>query len=112
MTCVYIFQATRSGGSVALVGVGPSDITLPVLDAAVREIDIRGVFGYANCFSTALDMVATGTCLTILNYFHFYYQLSNTAAITQVYQSSSTSWKVTIRARGINCFPDDFMLKF
>ncbi|XP_045215423.1 sorbitol dehydrogenase-like [Mercenaria mercenaria] len=56
-TAIY---ATRSGGCVALVGVGPSDITLPILDAAVREIDIRGVMGYANCYSTALEMVASG----------------------------------------------------
>lgn len=56
-TAIY---ATRSGGSVALVGCGPSDITLPILDAAVREINIHGVMAYANCFSTALDMVASG----------------------------------------------------
>ncbi|XP_077870277.1 sorbitol dehydrogenase-like [Saccoglossus kowalevskii] len=52
--------ATRSGGVFALVGLGPSDVTLPIVNAAVREVDIIGILRYANCFPTALAMIASG----------------------------------------------------
>jgi len=53
--------ATRASGTVLLVGMGPADVTVPILNAASREVDIRGVFRYANCYPLALSMVASGT---------------------------------------------------
>lgn len=52
--------STKSGGVLVLVGMGPAEITIPIIDASVREVDIRGIFRYANCYPTALAMIASG----------------------------------------------------
>ncbi|XP_066970378.1 sorbitol dehydrogenase-like [Macrobrachium rosenbergii] len=56
-TAIY---ATRSGGVLVLVGIGGNKLTLPIVNAAVREVDIRGVYRYTNCYPTAINMVAKG----------------------------------------------------
>ena len=47
---VVPLQATRPGGVEVLVGMGSEMTTVPLLNAAIREVDIRGVFRYCNTY--------------------------------------------------------------
>ena len=43
-----VFQATKSGGTLVVVGMGKPEVKFPIVDALVREVDIRGIFRYVN----------------------------------------------------------------
>ncbi|KAI4889931.1 hypothetical protein NFI96_025509, partial [Prochilodus magdalenae] len=51
--------ATCSGGVVVLVGLGAKMATVPLLNAAVREVDIKGVCRYCNTWPLAIAMIAS-----------------------------------------------------
>ncbi|XP_002736836.2 sorbitol dehydrogenase-like [Saccoglossus kowalevskii] len=52
--------ATKPGGVVCLVGLGPDDATIPISNAITREINIRTISHYGHGYPTALSMVASG----------------------------------------------------
>ncbi|XP_029950553.1 sorbitol dehydrogenase [Salarias fasciatus] len=56
-TAIY---STRSGGVVVVVGHGAPMVTVPLMNAAIREVDIRGVFRYCNTWPMAISMLASG----------------------------------------------------
>jgi L-iditol 2-dehydrogenase len=58
---VQCLDVVRPGGAVVLVGLAPS-ATVPVntLDVIDKEIDVRGVFRYANTYPSAIALIASG----------------------------------------------------
>ena len=54
----HSLQATRPGGTVLLVGMGTPVMTLPLGAAALREVDLRGVFRYSNTYPEAVELVS------------------------------------------------------
>ncbi len=61
VTCRQTIQAVRSGGVAVLVGLPPeSMVSLDIVSAASREVDIRGQFRYANCYPAALALLSSG----------------------------------------------------
>lgn len=52
-------QATRPGGKLMLIGMGTPIQTLPLSAAALREVDILGVFRYANTYPEGIEMVSS-----------------------------------------------------
>ena len=65
--------ATKPGGKVIMVGMGTPVQTLPLSVAHLREIDILGIFRYANTYRTGIQLLcaqklgATGAGFTLPN---------------------------------------------
>lgn len=51
--------ATRAGGKVIMVGMGTPIQTLPLSIAHLREIDILGIFRYANTYPTGIRLLCS-----------------------------------------------------
>lgn len=58
--------ATRPGGKVIMVGMGTPIQTLPLSVAHLREVDILGIFRYANTYATGIRLLGAG-CLPSLD---------------------------------------------
>lgn len=52
--------SVRAGGRVVLVGMSNTDPTIPIGRVQSRELNIKGVFRYANTWRQAISMLASG----------------------------------------------------
>ena len=58
---VGCLKATKRGGTVVVVGLGDnSSYTLPLLELAVKELDLKGVFRYVYTYPAALNLLTSG----------------------------------------------------
>ncbi|KAJ9160823.1 GroES-like protein [Coniochaeta hoffmannii] len=51
--------ATAPGGKIMLIGMGNPIQTLPISAAALREVDLVGVFRYANTYAPVIELLAS-----------------------------------------------------
>lgn len=87
----------KPGGVAVLVGMGKPDMKLPVLDAACREVDIKGIFRFANTYQRAIDLVASGVINTEFMITHRFSMNEAVRAFETALDSASTkSIKVVI----------------
>ena len=53
-------QAAAPGTKVLMVGMGTANLFLPTGASIIREVDILGVFRYANTYPDALSLLGSG----------------------------------------------------
>lgn len=55
-------ETAANGGKVILIGMGCAkrNMSVPLLPAAIREVDLLGSFRYRNTYPTALSLIASG----------------------------------------------------
>ncbi|KAM0414609.1 hypothetical protein ACHAPT_013548 [Fusarium lateritium] len=57
-TCVQTaIYASKPGGKVMIIGMGTPILTLPMSAASLREVDLIGVFRYANTYRQIIDLL-------------------------------------------------------
>lgn len=61
LALVSCLKVAKSGGTIVVVGLGDnSDYTLPLVELAVKELDIKGIFRYVYTYPAAINLLASG----------------------------------------------------
>ncbi|XP_076646292.1 sorbitol dehydrogenase [Halictus rubicundus] len=90
--------ATRSGGIAVLVGMGAAEVQVPLINALCREVDIRGVFRYANDYADALNLLATKK-IDVKPLITHNYKMEETVAAFDTAKSGQSVIKVMIHCK-------------
>jgi len=53
-------KAAAPAGCITLVGMGSDTVSLPLLEASIREVDIKPIFRYRHCYPTTIALLAAG----------------------------------------------------
>lgn len=53
-------EVAASGGAVIWIGMGPDEIRIPFAQIQPKELQIHGVFRYANCYPMAISLMGRG----------------------------------------------------
>lgn len=53
-------KATAPGGKIMIIGMGNPIQTLPISAASLKEVDLLGVFRYANAYPKVIELLASG----------------------------------------------------
>ncbi len=89
--------APRPGGRAVLVGLPPDpEVSLDIVSAASREVTLRGVFRYANCYPAAIALVHSGAVDLDALVTHRYAFEDTPAAFAFADREKRTSMKVMI----------------
>ncbi|EEC83981.1 hypothetical protein OsI_30128 [Oryza sativa Indica Group] len=59
-TVATALEATRGGGKVCLVGMGHNEMTVPLTSAAIREVDVVGIFRYKDTWPLCIEFLRSG----------------------------------------------------
>ncbi|XP_076293970.1 sorbitol dehydrogenase isoform X2 [Lasioglossum baleicum] len=81
--------ATKSGGVAVMVGMGAPEVKIPLINALCREVDIRGVFRYANDYEDALNLLATKK-IDVKPMITHNYKIEDTVAAFDISKSGQT----------------------
>jgi L-iditol 2-dehydrogenase len=54
------FGVAAPAARIVLVGLGAPDMELPVATIQIKELEVTGVFRYANCYPAAIALAASG----------------------------------------------------
>jgi L-iditol 2-dehydrogenase len=60
-------KATRPGGKLVMVGMGTPVQTLPISASHLKEVDIIGIFRYANTYATGIKIMSSGVLPSLDN---------------------------------------------
>lgn len=94
-------MSTQSGGVFVIVGCGPPEVKLPLISALSREVDIRGVFRYANDYPAALALVSSGKA-KVKRLITHHFELNETLEAFQSSRDAATNGAIKVM---IHCQP-------
>ncbi|PVF93663.1 GroES-like protein [Serendipita vermifera] len=93
----------RLGGKLLLVGMGTPNVAVPLSAAACREVDLIGVFRYANTYPASLALLASGALDGIEKMITHRYTLEQTAkAFETVKNGKDESGRLAVKVCVVN----------